>query len=92
MKRKRWCNGTYQYCGKLSLSSSHQRSSSHSLSRSRGGFPSFWADCDVVLLVIMAGRDAPTALRTSVMDELPEACPDFRRWWCIGTGDGDWPR
>jgi hypothetical protein len=46
----------------------------------------------VVLLVIVAGRDAPTALRTSVIDELPEPCPDFRRWWCIGMGSPDWLR
>jgi len=70
---------TYQYCGKLSLSSSHHRSSSHSRSRSLGFLPSFWAVVGVVLLVMAAGRVLETAFRTSVMDELPEAWPDRRR-------------
>lgn len=78
---------TYQYCGKLSLSSSHQRSSSHSRSRSLGFLPSFGAAVGVVLLVMAAGRVVlETAFRTSVMDELPEAWPDRRRWWCISVG------
>jgi len=59
----------------------------------RGFLPSFGRLWGVVFLVIGAGRDeccflyegsvAVTALRTSVMDELPEAWPDLRRWWCI---------
>ena len=72
---------TYQNCGKLSLSSSHQRSSSHSLSRSLGFLPSFWTAWGVVLLVTGAGREVlyltdgsevPLAFLTSVMDVLAE--------------------
>lgn len=51
----------------------------------------------MVLLVIGAGLEAlllyfadssatVTAFRTSVMDVLAEACPDFRRWWCMESG------
>ena len=93
---------TYQYCGKLSLSSSNHRSSSHSLSRSLGFLPSFWTTaCEEGRRVMGVGRAAcdlcldewsvaVTALRTSVMEELPVAWPDFRRWWCIEKA-GDWP-
>lgn len=83
---------TYQYSGKLSRSSSHQRSSS-SFSRSRVLLRSFGTLWGVILLVMGAGREeyflyegsvAVTALRTSVKDVLPEACPDLRRE-CIGA-------
>ncbi len=88
---------TYQNWGKLSLSSSHQRSSSHSRSLSRGLLPSFCATLSVVLLVIGAGLEAlllyfadssdnVTAFPTSVIDVLAEACPDLRRWWCMESG------
>jgi hypothetical protein len=80
---------TYQYSGKLSRSSSHQRCSSNSFSRSRGFLPSFGTLWGVVLLVMAAGRDecflyegsvAVTALRTSVNEVLLETWPDLRRW------------
>jgi hypothetical protein len=87
---------TYQNWGKLSLSSSHQRSSSHSRSLSLGLLPNFCATLSVVLLVIGAGLEAllyfaessdrVTAFRTSVIDVLAEACPDLRRWWCMERG------
>ncbi len=73
---------TYQYSGKLCLSSSHQRSSSNSFSRSRGFLPSFGALWGVIFLLDVDGRDecflyegsvAETAFRTSVMEVLPEA-------------------
>lgn len=88
---------TYQYWGKLSLSSSDQRSSSHSCCLSLGLLPSLCADLSVLLLVIGDGledlllylaesSDKVTAFRTSVVDVLAEACPDLRRWWCMGSG------
>jgi hypothetical protein len=53
------------------------------------GFGTLWG----VVLLVIAGREeyflyegsvAVTALRTSVKDVLPEACPDLRRE-CIGA-------
>jgi len=82
VKHKRSLLTTYQYSGKLCLSSSHQRSSSNSFSRSRGFLPSFGALWGVIFLLDVDGRDecflyegsvATTAFRTSVMDVLPEA-------------------
>lgn len=75
---------TYQYWGKLSRSSSNQRSSSHSCCLSLGLLPSFWAALSVLLRVSGGGRkvlllyladssDNVTAFRTSVMDVLAEA-------------------
>lgn len=69
---------TYQNWGKLSRSSSNQRSSSSSRSRSLMFLPSFWEVWGVVFLV-MAGRVEEAAFRTSVIEVLPEACPDLRR-------------
>jgi hypothetical protein len=88
---------TYQNWGKLSLSSCHQRSSSHSCCLALGLLPSFCADLSVDFRVMGAGlevfvlyladsSDTVTALRTSVMDVLAEPRPDFRRWWCMERG------
>lgn len=44
---------TYQYCGKLSLSSCHQRSSSLSRSLSRWLLPDFWTAFDVLRRVMV---------------------------------------
>jgi hypothetical protein len=84
-KRKdRDVSETYQYWGKLSLSSSHQRSSSQSLSRGFDSlwlFPSFPTVWGVVLRVMGAGLDdlclvetseTVTAFLTSVMEVFAE--------------------
>lgn len=70
---------TYQYWGKLSLSSSYHRSSSHCLSRSLGLLPSLRAVCGVDRRVMGAGRVDLLLCFACSLTSVVDVLPDFRR-------------